>query len=64
MPTITVEGPPIEEIGTKRSLVRALTDAAARAYGLPKEIIHVLIRENSPDNVGTAGQLLSDKRRT
>ena len=63
MPNITIEGPKIKDIEIKRSLVKEVTDAAVKAYGLPKEIIVVLIKENSPDNVGVGGQLISDKKR-
>ena len=64
MPGITIEGPKINDIMLKRNLVKELTDAAINAYGLPKEIIHVLIKENLPENVGVAGQLLSDKKKS
>ena len=63
MPTITVEGPPIKEIGKKRELVKEVTDAATKAYGLPKEIIVVVIKENSPENVSVAGQLIIDRKK-
>jgi len=62
MPLISVEGPVIEEVDRKRTLVKELTDVAARGYGLRKEAIIVLIRENSPENVGVAGKLLIDRR--
>jgi len=52
MPTIMVEGPPIK-IGQKRELVKKLTDTAVKIYGI--EHIIVLIRENSPENVGVSG---------
>ena len=64
MPTITVEGPPIKEIDKKRELVREVTNAAAKAYGLPREIIVVVIKENSPENVSVAGQLLIDRKKS
>ena len=62
MPTITVDGPPIKELETKRQLVKEMTEAAAKAYGLRKEIMVVLIRENAPQNVGVGGQLIIDRR--
>jgi len=62
MPIIIINGPPIEKIEKKRILVRDLTDAAVQAYGLPKEKIQVLIKENWPENVGTGGELLSDRK--
>jgi len=62
MPFISIEGPVIKEVEKKRNFVQELTDAAIRAYGLPKEAIIVLIRENSPENVGVAGKLLIDRK--
>lgn len=64
MPIISIEGPPIENVEKKRILVRELTDAATRGYGLLKETIIVLIRENSPENVGVAGKLIIDRQQT
>ncbi len=61
MPTIVVEGPPID-IEKKRALVRGMTETASAVYELPSRIIHVLIKENPPENVGVAGRLLADRR--
>lgn len=63
MPTITVEGPPINELEKKRVLTGEITKAAAQAYGLPEKVIVVVIKENSPENVSVGGQLLIDKYR-
>lgn len=63
MPTIRIDGPPVTDLDVKRQLVKELSEAAAKAYGLPVNIIHVLIRENQPENVGTGGQLLLDRRK-
>jgi 4-oxalocrotonate tautomerase len=63
MPIITIEGPQIEDIDTRRALVRELTDAAARAYGLPREKMIVLIRENTPEQVAVGGELIADLRK-
>lgn len=63
MPTITAEGPPVKDLDRKRELVKKITDAAAEYYRLPKDIITVLIKENPPENVGTGGTLLVDRRR-
>lgn len=62
MPNINIEGPVIQDLGKKRTLVKELTEAAVKAYGLPKEVIVVLIKENSPENVGVAGELIIDKK--
>lgn len=63
MPIITIEGPPIRDIDTRRALVRELTEAGARAYGMPAEKMIVLIRENNPEQVAVGGELIADLRR-
>ena len=60
MPFITVEGPKIPDIERKRQLVKKLTDVANEVYCIGKEHITILLRENSPDNIGVGGQLVSD----
>ena len=37
MPNITVDGPRIDDMDKKREMVRTITDAAVKAYGLPKQ---------------------------
>ncbi|MBT4821831.1 MAG: 4-oxalocrotonate tautomerase [Lentisphaerae bacterium] len=61
MPTITVEGPPINDLDKKRALATEMTDAASKAYGLPPGIIVVVIKENAPENVSVGGQLIIDR---
>jgi len=51
MPTITAEGPPVEDLDRKRELVRRVTEAAADYYRLPANIITVVLKENPPENV-------------
>ncbi len=60
MPTITIEGPPIE-VEKKRELVKKVTDIAVDIYKI--EHITVLIKENPPENVGVDGQLLLDRKK-
>jgi len=60
MPIITVEGPPIDS-EQKRQLVKKFYDAAVEVYRI--EDIIVLIRENTPENVGIRGELLADRRK-
>lgn len=62
MPTITIDGPPMLDIERKRELVREMTDAAEKACGIPRGSCVVLIRENTAENVGVGGVLLSDRR--
>ncbi len=64
MPNITIEGPPIKDLDVKRRLVQELTDAATKAYGLPKQVIVVLLKENAPENVGVGGQLIVDRHKS
>ena len=59
MPIITIEGPEIKDLDTRRALVRELTDAA-KAYGLSREKKIVLIRESTPERVAVGGELLVD----
>lgn len=61
MPIITLEGPPIADMATRRTLIESLTRSAAEAYNMPKEKIIILIRENRPDQVAVGGELISDK---
>ncbi|MCD6384410.1 tautomerase family protein [Candidatus Sumerlaeota bacterium] len=61
MPNIIIEGPPIQDLNKKRQLVRELTDTAVKVFGLPKETIVVLIKENAPENVGVGGELIIDR---
>ena len=51
MPNINVEGPFIRDIDKKRVLVQELTDAATKAYGLPKEAMVVLISSSHQGRV-------------
>ncbi|MGB2598873.1 MAG: tautomerase family protein, partial [Candidatus Omnitrophota bacterium] len=37
MPNVTLEGPRIENLDTKRELVKTVTDAAVKAFGLPEK---------------------------
>ncbi|MHC4510343.1 MAG: tautomerase family protein [Planctomycetota bacterium] len=61
MPTLTVEGPGIEELDEKRQLVKDVTEAATTAFGLSEEVIVVVIKENAPDNICVGGQLIIDR---
>ena len=61
MPNITFDGPRIEDVARKRELIKTVTDAAVKAYGLPKQVMVVVIKENSPENVGIGGELLVDR---
>jgi len=61
MPNITIAGPPIKDLDKKRELVKELTDAATKCYGIPPQAISIVINENPPENVGVGGVLVVDK---
>jgi len=61
MPSAIIDGPKIDSLEVKRVLVKEVTDALEKAYGLPRDIYVVLIKENPPENVGAGGQLILDK---
>lgn len=61
MPVIRVDGPKID-LDKKRELARKITEVAAEIYGMDKEHIIVLIRENEPENVSVGGELISDRQ--
>jgi 4-oxalocrotonate tautomerase len=63
MPNITIDGPKIENIEIKRVLIQEITASIEKAYKIPKEHVIVVIKENSPENVGVAGKLIADMRR-
>jgi len=63
VPSVTIEGPKIEDVDVKRVLVNEITDALEKAYKLPREVYIVLIKENPPENVGVGGRLIIDKKR-
>ena len=63
VPNISVEGPSIRDIDKKRVLVKEITEAAVKAYGLPAEVIVVTLKENEPENVAVGGQLICDRRK-
>ena len=63
MPSALIEGPKIEDLEVKRILVKEITDALEKAYTLQREVYHVIIKENPPENVGVGGILIVDKRK-
>lgn len=60
MPVITVEAGKMDK-NKKARLVKELTQKASEILGIPEQAFVTLLKENDPDNVGTGGQLLSDK---
>lgn len=62
MPNAYIDGPKIENIEVKRTLVKEVTDALEKAYKLPRSAFVVTITENPPENVGVGGELILDRR--
>lgn len=60
MPVITVEAPKLTK-EQKRKLVKELTASAANTMDLPEQDFFVFVKENDRDNIGVAGELLSDR---
>ena len=62
MPVITVEAGKLSK-EQKAELARELTGTASRIMGVPEQAFIAVIRENSPDNIGVGGVLLSDRKK-
>jgi 4-oxalocrotonate tautomerase len=60
MPVITIEAGKMDR-NQKALLVKELTQKASEILSIPEQAFVTLIKENHMDNVGTGGQLLSDK---
>lgn len=59
MPFIQFDGPQMDK-ERKAELVSKLTQAAHEVLGIPEQAFSVIIRENSMDNIGVGGKLLSE----
>lgn len=60
MPVITLEAASLTK-EQKKQLVREFTESAVRIMNMPQESFYVFLKENSPDNVGVGGVILSEK---
>ena len=61
MPTIFVNGPPQKDISKRRVLVKEIADTVEKVYGVPRDAIIVIIREDEGDHVAKGGKLLTEK---
>ena len=57
---ITLEAAKLNK-GQKQQLAKEFTESAARIMNMPEDAFYVFLKENSLDNVGVGGKLLSDK---
>ena len=62
MPVITIAGNENISIEDKREMVKKVSEIVSEAYGLPIEAITVLVQAYAADDVGVAGELLSDRK--
>ena len=60
MPVIIVESGP-RTLDQKRELVAVLTKSASTILKIPEQAFQVYIKENSQDNIGVGGILVSEK---
>lgn len=61
MPVVTIAGNEKISIGKKREMVKNVSKTIAEAYDLPIEAITILVQAYPADNVGVAGELLSER---
>lgn len=62
MPIATINILEGRDDAKKEKLIVEVTDAIARAIDVPKDNIHILINEMSPQNYGQAGVSTKKKR--
>lgn len=61
MPVITFEAGKLNT-DQKRQLVREFTDTAAKVMQIPEQAFIVLLKENEMENIGSGGELLSERQ--
>ena len=61
MPNVIIDGPKITDVEVKRTLVKEITDAVEKAYGIPRHAYVVTINGHAPEDVGVGGELVVDR---
>ena len=61
MPVITIAGNNGITVDKKREMVKKVSEIVAESYGLPVEAIPVLVQGYDKEDIGVAGELLSDR---
>lgn len=61
MPVITIAGNDTISLDNKREMVKKVSEVVAEAYELPIEAITVLVQPYAKEDIGVAGELLSEK---
>ena len=62
MPVITIAGNDGISVEKKREMVKKVSEVVAEAYDLPIEAITVLVQGYAKEDIGVAGQLLSERQ--
>ncbi len=61
MPVITIAGNDGITLDKKREMVKKVSEVVSEAYDLPIEAITVLVQPYAKEDIGVAGELLSEK---
>jgi 4-oxalocrotonate tautomerase len=61
MPVITIGGNNGITLEKKREMVKKVSEVVAEAYDLPIEAITVLVQGYDKEDIGVAGELLSER---
>ena len=64
MPVINIAGNNSISTEKKREMVKKVSEVVAEAYDLPIDAITVLVQGFEFEDIGVAGELLSDKKRS
>ncbi len=62
MPVITIGGNDGITLEKKREMVKKVSEVVAEAYELPIEAITVLVQGYAKEDIGVAGELLSERK--
>ena len=62
MPVIQIAGNNGISLEKKREMVKKVSEVVAEAYDLPVDAITVLVQGHNFDDIGVAGELLSDRK--
>ena len=60
MPVVTVEASKSLSKETKKEMIEKVSQVVADEYELPIQTITMIIRENTPENIGVAGKPVSE----
>ena len=61
MPTFFFYGPKLDK-EKKEEMVKAITEAASKATGLPEQAFTIYLREAELENVSVGGKLLTENK--